>query len=451
MLAATVLFCAAAFGQTDACGSRSEFAKQVRAAYEELDSLYFEAKVTGYEWASMKSARARGRVREFFKVWMADGPRFRVEGLKGGDLVCAVVCDGKEVTDWYPAENSYTRYEMPAFDEEFSLDCRLFGNRELREFCTSWVDERGPYGKRLEEILSLRETRRAKPRLVDDVGCDVFVSKADRDISGGFFPNVVSDTYTVYFDPDTHLLAKDKRSLIMLSLVAGYYRLTTTYRNVQPNIELPPDIFVFKPPEGAKFIPPDDPRFRPKELVQLTGKPAPAFTLPVVELGRANKGQGDEAAEGGDQEMGQTKGQDKAPMVSLADFNGKKAVLVVFWATWCAPCQKEIPSLIKLHKEFEGDLAIIGVCGGDKSVKDVEAFLKKRPLPYPVLYDEEQEATQAYGAKGLPYTILIDKTGTVVRVWQGWSGEEEEKEIREELAKVLSDQPASAPAAEQTK
>ena len=417
-----VLLSTATLGRIDPPADKAEFARQVRAAYEQLDSLYFEAVVTGYEWAAIDpDGYARGRVRELFKVWMADGPRFRVEGFLDGKLVCAVVSDGQEVTDWFPAENRYTRYPLPDFNEEYELKCRLFANRELRAFCDSWVDGRGPFGVNLERDLAGAGTRRAKPRRVGDADCEVFVKRESYSNAGQL--HFVKWNETLYFNRETLLLMRRKQTMTVVSLAMSYGSLTTTFRDVRPNVELPPDIFVFKPPAGAEFIPPDDPRFRHKADVNLIGRPAPGFALPSTN--------------------GET--------ISLADFKGKKVVLLVFWATWCPPCRQEIPTLIKLHQEF-GDrgLTIIGVCSNDKnSVEDVRAFLRKRPLPYINLHDEKQEATADYGAKAVPSTILIDKSGTVVKTWRGWGGEEEEREIRTELAKLgLGPPAASRPAAD---
>lgn len=159
-------------------------------------------------------------------------------------------------------------------------------------------------------------------------------------------------------------------------------------------------------------------------IIELNGKPAPGFSLPMMG--------GEETAVEGEAGKEQTAGR----TVSLADFRNKKPVLLAFWATWCSPCLEEMPALCKLHEEFSPQgLAVVGI-STDREVKAVKSLLKRNPLPYVVLHDEEHQAAAAYGIKQLPYTFLMDRTGTVVRTWRGWS-DGEEKEIREAVVSML--------------
>lgn len=441
MLTAVFFCCLPLLNPASGHEDSDRLAKLACNGYESLHSLSFEAVVRGYQWSSSGSGMtAEGLIHEVFKVWMADGQKFRVEMFKGPKCIALVVCNGVDVTEWDASENVYTQYPTPRYDEHFTFQSRFQPvSRGVRMgcFCASWVSKKGMLAGGLKAAFTSADTRRMRHCLVDGVECDVLVKE---ECHSGLAPApyhfVVK--YTYYLDRNTHLLVKQRFGSTVLTVAASVYRLTTTYRSVEMNGHLPANIFTFKPPEGAKFIPPDDPRFRAKETVQLTGKPAPAFSLPRVEAKRDSSPTGEDEARQETDEGTRHKPQETKP-VSLADFKDKKAVLVVFWATWCLPCQKEIPSLIKLHEELsDKGLAVVGICGGEKSERDVQTLLKKRPLPYLVLYDEKQDATQAYGAKSVPYTILIDKTGTVVRVWQGWSGEEEEKQIREEIGKLLA-------------
>lgn len=129
--------------------------------------------------------------------------------------------------------------------------------------------------------------------------------------------------------------------------------------------------------------------------------------------------------------------------VSLADLKDKPAVLLVFWATWCPPCLAEIPALAKLHAEF-GDrgVAIVAVAS-DAKMEDVKTFVRKRTIPYTVVHDAEEDAVaRAYGVQSIPSTVLIGNSGTILNVWQGWRGQQGEKEIRAELTKLLSGEQA---------
>ena len=106
----------------------------------------------------------------------------------------------------------------------------------------------------------------------------------------------------------------------------------------------------------------------------------------------------------------------------LADLKGKW-VVVNFWATWCAPCIKEIPDFAAFAKAHPGNVVVLGVAldYDDKAV--VKAFAKKVGLTYPLVYGEGQAEAQFGKVKGLPTTFVYDpsgkevlqKTGTVDR------------------------------------
>jgi len=97
----------------------------------------------------------------------------------------------------------------------------------------------------------------------------------------------------------------------------------------------------------------------------------------------------------------------------------------------------EIPTLVKLHQDLgEKGLSILAV-STDKSAKMLKEFVERRELPYTVLHDSKNEASKSYSVKGIPRTFLINKEGIVVKSWLGWSGKEEEAEIRKELVKLL--------------
>jgi len=94
---------------------------------------------------------------------------------------------------------------------------------------------------------------------------------------------------------------------------------------------------------------------------------------------------------------------------SLSDFKGK-VVIVNFWATWCAACVEEMPSLNRLYRQFrDRGLVVLGV-SVDRTGETVKAFLKKHPVDYPVLLDQKGEVfVGKYTIQGLPATYLVDQ------------------------------------------
>jgi len=98
--------------------------------------------------------------------------------------------------------------------------------------------------------------------------------------------------------------------------------------------------------------------------------------------------------------------------VSLKDYKGK-FVLLNFWATWCAPCRKEMPAMSKLHNEFGGEgLEVVGVHVGP-SLAGVKKFLEAVPVSFTILMDKDMSLA-SWGVQGLPTTYLINPEGKLV-------------------------------------
>jgi cytochrome c biogenesis protein CcmG, thiol:disulfide interchange protein DsbE len=98
-----------------------------------------------------------------------------------------------------------------------------------------------------------------------------------------------------------------------------------------------------------------------------------------------------------------------------------KVVLVMFWATWCTPCRIELPEIEKLYaRKRAAGLEILAV-NEDREPDKLAAYLKERPLSFPVLVDEDGKVAAAYGVEGFPTTVVIDRQGHVVRVESGFA------------------------------
>ena len=100
---------------------------------------------------------------------------------------------------------------------------------------------------------------------------------------------------------------------------------------------------------------------------------------------------------------------------SLADFEGR-VILVNFWATWCPPCRKEMPALERLAQHFPGAaFEVVGVNVGE-SVERIQDFLQTLPvLPaFPMLLDPDGSVSQAWHARVVPTTWVVDRNGRIV-------------------------------------
>ena len=127
--------------------------------------------------------------------------------------------------------------------------------------------------------------------------------------------------------------------------------------------------------------------------------------------------------------------------VHLSDFRGK-AVLLNFWATWCAPCKIEMPWFVELQKAYGPQgLQIVGVAMDDASPKDIEDFAKEMGVNYPVLIGKESVGDAYGGVQFLPETFYIDRNGRVVSRAFGLKGR---GEIEDDIKKIVASNLAQA-------
>jgi thiol-disulfide isomerase/thioredoxin len=129
--------------------------------------------------------------------------------------------------------------------------------------------------------------------------------------------------------------------------------------------------------------------------------------------------------------------------VRLADFQSEVVVLNL-WATWCAPCRREMPSLDRLQAKFGGDgLEVIALSLDRGDVAKVRAFFDELAITSLAVYQDPQaRAGRELGAPGLPTTIVIDRAGQEVGRLLGpaeWDSEQALTVIKALLGKSGSD------------
>jgi cytochrome c biogenesis protein CcmG/thiol:disulfide interchange protein DsbE len=151
-----------------------------------------------------------------------------------------------------------------------------------------------------------------------------------------------------------------------------------------------------------------DPQGGPPEYVSpLKGKPAPAFAL---------------------EDLTGTK-------VALSSFKGK-AVLINFWATWCAPCKIETPWLIELRNQYGPQgFEVLGISADDLDRGDAKKLSEEKDeiaqsatkmhIPYPVLIDGGSLSDSYGGLDELPMSFYVDRNGVVVAAQMGLTSKSE--------------------------
>ncbi len=104
--------------------------------------------------------------------------------------------------------------------------------------------------------------------------------------------------------------------------------------------------------------------------------------------------------------------------LSLASLQGKP-VLLDFWATWCGPCQAELPVVNGIAQRFkERGLVVVGVNTSDEPGM-AEAYARKKRLSFPIVYDAANEVAKKYRVDNLPTLVLVSKEGKIVAVRHG--------------------------------
>jgi len=105
--------------------------------------------------------------------------------------------------------------------------------------------------------------------------------------------------------------------------------------------------------------------------------------------------------------------------LSLAEQRGK-IIVINFWASWCAPCRKEMPVLQKFHEKYN-DLGV-SVWGVNVEQENQAGrnFLKGLDLTFPIFFDQSNTISATYQVKAMPSTVIVDRDGLVRYVFRGY-------------------------------
>jgi thiol-disulfide isomerase/thioredoxin len=165
-------------------------------------------------------------------------------------------------------------------------------------------------------------------------------------------------------------------------------KITQLTRALKVDQPIAADLFAFVPPPDAKEQPPTAAGNR----VDLTGKDAPSFRGVSLD----------------------------GKVYTSQDLKGK-TVLLDFWASWCGPCKRSMPTTEKLYQDYKSKgFLILAVDVGEKR-EVVEKFMATAPFGYPVIMGDEAGMTSAYNVSLLPTFVLINAEGKVASHQFGFS------------------------------
>ena len=108
-----------------------------------------------------------------------------------------------------------------------------------------------------------------------------------------------------------------------------------------------------------------------------------------------------------------------------------KVRVVDFWATWCEPCKESMPILDALARDLgPRGLAVYGV-SIDEDRAQITQFLQRTPVSFPILWDKGAVRVQRFDVSYMPVTLIVDRSGVIRYVHQGWDSSRPRLERRE--------------------
>lgn len=295
--------------------------------------------------------------------------------LTGDEPDVLVVSDGKTTWQYAPVKNQYTQRAGPALRDASGAQGPAGGHEDVFQQVYGLLVGHFAELPQLEKNATLE-------------GKEKIEFKGRQTLCYRIAIRLESMTDELWISRSSFLVLREKRTQAPASsgsrtMVDDEIRV----REIATHAARSPDLFTFAPPANAWRV----------VALELTGE-----------------GQGVEGISAGNFTLNDIEGNG----VSLSDFRGK-IVLLSFWATWCAPCKRELPILQEI---FVGrkDVEVLAV--DDEDPATIRSFLHENHYGFPALIDHDRTLFKKFAVHFIPTVLVIDQEGVIVHEIVGWEG-----------------------------
>ncbi|MBX7254841.1 MAG: DUF2092 domain-containing protein [Candidatus Hydrogenedentes bacterium] len=324
--------------------------------------------------------------------------------LKEGMMGATIVSDGKTLYTYLPMFKKYTQEDAPetAFDAVAGEAAMFSGQFSILSASLVSDDPSAAILEGVNEatLVGVEDVEGVKcshiKLIQEEIDIDMYVQTGDKPLLIKIVPDMAKALATA----GDRMPVKDMKMSV-----------NVRYANWTVNEPIPAEKFSFTPPEGAAKADSLMAMLGREEQEEspLLGKPAPAFSLDLIDGGKAE----------------------------LAPHKDKKVVVLDFWATWCGPCKKALPTIIKVTDEYKDKGVVFYAMNQREDADTIKTFLTESELACPVALDKDGSVGDLFGVSGIPQTVIIGKDGSVQSVHVGLIPNLEQT-LRKELDTLLS-------------